>query len=617
MKSKIILIFALLVSIQGFCQRSSTAVITALKKSSAKVVLNDGSIAAPSTVMVNRKWKGNLCELSVKNISGKPLGISEVVVFDIQHGLDGNTPIYGESFQKLGQIGGTLAKPEDWGTYTDRLHYKIPEPENMRTAYGMFTVQISPNDRLLLATTSCNKFISRFSFDATRLRISMDCEHLTLQPGEEWNLEEFMATAGSDREKLYDQLTNAIAVHHPKLNHTEPMGWCSWICFGPQVTAKNVSDNAQWIAQNLPQLKYIQIDDGYQPWMGDWLDAGKAFGGDVTQVLNEIKSKNLEPALWVAPFIASPQSKIFKEHPDWMVKDSLGNPLRSDKIGFGGWRQGPWYVLDGTNPAVQAYLTTLFKTLKEKWGVTYFKLDANYWGAMHGGVHYDKKATRVEAYRRGMEAIRKGAGDAFLLGCNHPVWASLGLIHGSRSSMDIAPNWSSFKSVGRENLLRGWQNGRLWWNDPDCILLTGKGASDVVYDPGGKASVKDQGISENEFLFHATDLYATGGMLLSGDDLTKITPQHLAILKKLIPPTGAAARFENENFETGVSQTKGGPVYSVFNWGDAEIERVIKLQPGTWRLTDKWTGADLGTFKNEYRKVLQARSAMLIEAKKL
>jgi len=44
-----------------------------------------------------------------------------------------------------------------------------------------------------------------------------------------------------------------------------------------------------------------------------------------------------------------------------------------------------------------------------------------------------------------MEAVRRGAGDAFLLGCNHPIWASLGLIHGSRSS-------NSFSLRGRHHI---------------------------------------------------------------------------------------------------------------------------------------------------------------------
>ena len=34
------------------------------------------------------------------------------------------------------------------------------------------------------------------------------------------------------------------------------------------------------------------------------------------------------------------------------------------------------------------------------------------------------------------------AGDSFILGCNHPIWPSFGLIHGSRSSSDI---WLLFR----------------------------------------------------------------------------------------------------------------------------------------------------------------------------
>ncbi|WP_175632500.1 glycoside hydrolase family 36 protein [Pedobacter ghigonis] len=605
----------------GIQQKAANVFLSGLKQSKPIVILADGIQANAATVLVNRIWKGKLCALSVKNTSRQALSIREVVVFDFNHGLSGNTPIYGESFQKLGQIGGTLAKPEDWGSYSDRAHYKIPEPEGLRTAYGMLTLQPQQGNRLLVATTSCNRFISRFSFDAKRLRISMDCENLVLKPGETWNLEEFIALSGPEREKLYDQLTRAIAVHHPKLEFKPiPMGWCSWLCFGPKVTAKNVSDNTGWIAKNLPELKYVQIDDGYQPWMGDWLEAGDAFGGGVADVLKEIKDKKLEPAIWVAPFIASPQSRLFKEHPDWMVRDESGKPMRSDKVGFGGWRQGPWYALDGTHPEVQQYFTELFKTMREKWGCTYFKLDANYWGAIHGGVHYDKSATRIEAYRRGMEAIRKGAGDAFLLGCNHPIWASLGLVHGSRSSMDISHSWDSFKSIGKENLLRSWQNGRFWWNDPDCVLLTSGGSNGVMDNAGNFTADKNAkpAIPENEFLFHAASIYATGGLLLSGDDLPTISPEHLEILKKLIPPTGVAARFENEKFEVGTTTLKGETVFSVFNWDNNPVKRTVKLPAGKYKLTNKFTGKLIGVFQREYViNEMQAKSGLLITAVKV
>ena len=43
--------------------------------------------------------------------------------------------------------------------------------------------------------------------------------------------------------------------------------------------------------------------------------------------------------------------------------------------------------------------------------------------------------------------------------------------------------------------------------------------------------------------FHATTVHASGGMLLSGDDLPTLTPERVALLKKLIPPTGRGGAF--------------------------------------------------------------------------
>mgnify|MGYP000350492368 CR=1 FL=1 len=59
--------------------------------------------------------------------------------------------------------------------------------------------------------------------------------------------------------------------------------------------------------------------------MGDWLDTGPGFGGKPVQdILREIKSRGREPAIWVAPFVASPDSKVLREHPDWFVKVRAG-----------------------------------------------------------------------------------------------------------------------------------------------------------------------------------------------------------------------------------------------------------------------------------------------------
>jgi alpha-galactosidase len=235
-------------------------------------------------------------------------------------------------------------------------------------------------------------------------------------------------------------------------------------------------------------------------------------------------------------------------------------------------------VLDGTHPDVHVHFEHVFKTMRQEWGCTYFKLDANFWGAIHGGRFHDPKATRIEAYRHGMQAILRGAGDSFVLGCNHPIWASFGLIHGSRSSNDITRTWDRVKTTAQQNLLRNWQNGRLWWNDPDAVILTG-------------------GLTEDEFRFHAAAIYATGGMVLSGDDLTTIPEPRLAMLKKLVPPIGRAAIFADQLLEVGIVHQSTSRTICLFNWDDAPKTLTARLDTPS-RVTDFWTGESLGRFES-------------------
>ncbi len=494
------------------------------------------SRASTPGLQVNKRWTGNFCQLSVTNRSKTPCRVGDVIAFDLRHELPGDTPFYGEGYQMLSQTGGTIAKPAALGNYTDAKHYKLPEPADAITAYNLIQA-----GTLLAAFTSCRRFTGKFYLRPETLEVAIDTEGLTLAPGQSLALEEF-GVFGSG---AHGELAARIAKHHPPIFPKEPpQGWCSWYCFGPKVTAEQVVENLDFIAGNMPSLRYIQIDDGYQPAMGDWLETGQAFGGNVQNVLKQIRDKGFEPAIWVAPFIAEAGSNLFRAHPDWFMKDDEGKPLAADKVTFGGWRRGPWYAVDGTHPEARAHLESVFRTMRNDWGVTYFKLDANFWGTMPGGRLHDPKATRVEAYRRAMEAIRRGTGDAFILGCNHPLWPSLGLIHGSRSSNDISRTWARFKTVALQNLQRGWQNGRLWWNDPDVVELAGK-------------------LSDDEFHFHAASIYASGGMLLSGDDLPRLMPERLEMLRKMSPPTGECAKF-NPDFSVG--KLRNMTFY--FNWTD-------------------------------------------------
>ena len=439
----------------------------------SRVVLGDGGPAA-ETLRLEQRWIGDTCRSALRNIGRQPARVREVVLADYQHGLSPDTGLYGEGFQMLSQTGGTLGSPIDLGNYTDAKHYKLIEPDQSPAVYGAVILSPSDSPTQLLAFTSARRYVGRFRLQPASIQIVVDTEGLEIAPGQSWELEDLMWRSGSNRDALLSALVENLGRRHPRLPLAEPpSGWCSWYCFGPNVTAEQVIANLDVIARDIPGLKYIQIDDGYQPAMGDWLETGAAFGGQVQAVLGQIRKRGFQPAIWVAPFIAEAGSRLFREHPDWFVRDEAGQPLRADRVTFGGWRRGPWYALDGTHPDAQTHLTTVFRTMRQEWGCTYFKLDANFWGAIHGGRFHDASATRVEAYRRGMQAVLKGAADAFILGCNHPIWPSLGLIHGSRSSNDIRRTWERIATTARQNLMRNWQNGSLWWNDPDAVVLTG------------------------------------------------------------------------------------------------------------------------------------------------
>ena len=557
-----------------------------------------------NVLQVTRDWQNNVCHAAIVNKGTQTIAIKNIILFEIDGSiLDSSSKIYGEGFQMLSQTAGTLGHPVKIGGYTDEGHYKIIAPHNLPTAYGMFTITLPGGECVLLGFSTCRKFIGRVSFSAQKIIVSVDAEHLQLKPGQRLQLEDFMALPGTDMNLLHDAFTKQIAVTHPPIfNKAAPTGWCSWYCYGPSVTQKDIRENMLGLAAALPEVKYIQIDDGFQPYMGDWLDDNPNYGS-LANTLTEIKKAGFVPAIWLAPFIAEKKSRLFTEHPDWFVKDSTGQPLNSGTVGFGGWRNAPWFVLDGTNPHAQEYLKHVVKTMREKWGVEYFKLDANYWGAIHDGIHYDTTATRIEAYRAGMKAILEACGsNTVILGCNDPLWPSLGLITATRTSNDVSRDWNSFQSTARENLMRAWQNGKLWYNDPDCLVLTTNNDSLVR-------------LTKNEFLFHATVVHAVGGLMLLGDKYANLSAEQFNIIKKQLHPTGKGARFTNENFETGFTDMGNEQYYYFLNWDDKKTITLKMKLKGKSLLENYWDGTSLGIHDGTYEvKDLPPHSAVLIKA---
>ncbi|MGN0535305.1 MAG: glycoside hydrolase family 36 protein [Eubacterium sp.] len=519
-------------------------------------ILDSNGIKTPADFQISENNGIYRLSFSLKNSAR----IKEVVLFCGEHGFSPNTPFYGDGYQKLTQYKGTVDNFKSFTGYSDEGHYKMPQTNGYNTVYNYALIGSGKNT-VLIGGASCNRFRTEIRVNAKKMQVVQCMENVQFNANEEICLEDMVILKG-ERNTILNEFSEIVSKNHPVKKYCEmPVGWCSWYCIGPDIAEKDIFDNLKVIKEKTPELKYIQIDDGFQPYMGDWLETSDKFERPMKEICQDIKKAGFEPAIWLAPFIASKKSRLLREHPEYFVQDENGKPLCCDGITFAGWRDAPWYMLDGTNPDTQKFIYNTVQEIYQNWGVKYFKLDANVWGALPFGIRYDKNATSVEAYRRGMEAFWRAVdNNAFILGCNAPMWPSLGLVTGMRVTNDVVRNVGHMANLSEQCFSRNWMHKKLWINDPDCLIMTGTNAK--IMDPAGIRSIS---LSKRNF-YKLNNVYirASGGMVLSGDYVSKYKTDELDRLHKILDTDYEPAQFDDA-FEMGKKKTKDGTEYFVFN----------------------------------------------------
>jgi alpha-galactosidase len=313
------------------------------------------------------------------------------------------------------------------------------------------------------------------------LELRLDAE---LAPGASRTLDRARVALGLDAGALLE----AHAEAHGRLadaRTSSPFvsGWCSWYHFFQGVTEDDLLRNLEALvaARDELPIEMVQLDDGYQRAVGDWLETNEKFPRGIDAVAQEIRAAGFVPGLWTAPFCAVEASRFFAEHRDWLLRGDKG-PQRG--LHHPGWsRDGAVYILDASRPEVPGHLEALCRELVER-GFRFLKLDFLYVGAMQAVAH-DASLGRAERLRRGLDALRRGAGEeVFLLGCGCPLGAAVGVVDGMRIGPDVAPTWTlaaeaavpgleeslpATRSAVRSILARVWMHRRLWVNDPDGV----------------------------------------------------------------------------------------------------------------------------------------------------
>lgn len=557
-------------------------------------------------IKLKRVCCGNSYSFTLENRGKTSVHVQEVIVFRGKIPYPAATRFYGEGYNMLSQYCGTLERMESIGAFSDKDHYRLPQKEGFFTCYNLLLLESPGEELLLTGFSSCRRFPNEIRFNTDNFEFAVNCCNLELRPGERWELEDFFFEYGVSREKLFAQFGAAICKNHPRMpGPSKIAGWCSWSCYGLSLTEQDILDNLRTIREKFPEFRFFQIDDGYQDRLGDWLIPHPNFPNGVHALCRKIELAGLEPAIWVSPFIAEEESQLFKNHPEWFITGHDGKPLPSSRYSFGGWRNAPWFMLDCTIPEVLEHLRRIFCTMRKTWHCRYFKLDGIMWGCMPFGCLRNPAVTHVEAFRAGMKAVAEGAGEnAILLGCNAPMWPSLGTCNVMRTTGDVFRSWTCIRNLARECFFRNWQNDHLWLNDPDCLVLENQ-ESDVMGPDGTVTSTARSSVTEQEFSFHKAHILASGGALLSGDRLRELSEESVSAIHKIAAYTGHAADFEDRDMRYARSVSASGILHFFFNWnvvGSMEY----RLPPHVAPLQDFWTSEILA---ESYLLCLPPRSA--------
>ena len=318
-------------------------------------------------------------------------------------------------------------------------------------------------------------------------------------------------------------------------------GWSSWYNLYAYISeeiilkylksVKNVSDHEQ-----LP-MKIFQIDDGFTPEMGDWLEVKPQFPRGMKPVLDDIRESGFIPGLWIGPFMVGNRSHLYRDHPDWVVQDrKSGGPLVQWRfVGEDRWHKlsEEYYILDATHPEAFEYLRRVFHIWRNEWGCEYFKTDFMHFGSEHGpdrAVWHTPGFTRIEIWRKVAEMIRNEIGDALWLGSGCPLWASIGLVDAIRIAHDVGVDWKgrlSAQSLLIDLSTRNFANHVLWQADPDCILLRDK----------------HHNLTDEETRSLAIYAGMSGGVMLTSDDMQELSNDRLRLWKFILEMDSSACNF--------------------------------------------------------------------------
>ncbi len=352
------------------------------------------------------------------------------------------------------------------------------------------------------------------------------------------------------------------------------IGWTSWYNhftdISEEVLLKNLESFSTQLSESFELSErlspYFQIDDGWQASVGDWLNVKPAFPNGMRPIALKIKEKGLQPGLWIAPFVASAKSELLRRHPEWLLKDAKGRPIKvAWNPMWGGW----FYALDFYHDGVREYLSGVFHTILDKWGFELLKLDFLFAVALAPPPGKTRGGVMWEA----LEFLRHLVGTRRMLACGVPLGSCFGLADYCRIGGDVHLAWThpllSFLRhrervdtlASLRSTLGRWQlNGRAFHNDPDVFILRNE-------------NQKLNPVQQHTLL---TINVLLGNLLFTSDDMGQYTAEQKTELDEALLLRGSRVKvvFELENDVWRIDYEQADSAWSAYSNLTKKIKKV-------------------------------------------
>ena len=248
-------------------------------------------------------------------------------------------------------------------------------------------------------------------------------------------------------------------------------GYTSWYNYYQDINEKIILRDLSALDG---RFNLFQIDDGYETFVGDWLDVEKTkFPNGLEPIVKAIKEKGFRAGIWLAPFVAEAKSRLFRERPEWFRKGRDGGPIKCGSNWSG------HFALDFEKTEVRDYIKKCLTHYADM-GFDFFKLDFLYAASL---PEYRGK-TRAEAAQDAYNFMREVLGDKVILGCGATLGNAVGVFDYVRVGPDVSLKFDDawfMKYMHRERIstkvtlqntvFRSFMDGAFFGVDPDVFLL--------------------------------------------------------------------------------------------------------------------------------------------------